>query len=44
VRDGRIDLSPMLTHRFPLDEWREAFTTIARQHHTGAIKVAFDFR
>ena len=24
--DGRIDLSGMLTHRFRLDEWRDAFT------------------
>ncbi len=42
--DGRIDLSGMLTHRFRLDEWRQAFTTIVRQGDTGAIKVAFDFR
>jgi threonine dehydrogenase-like Zn-dependent dehydrogenase len=44
VRDGRVDVSKMLTHTFRLDRWREAFTTIARQHETGAIKVAFDFR
>lgn len=44
VRDGRVDLSPMLTHTFRLDEWRAAFTTLARQDRTGAIKVAFDFR
>ena len=44
LRDGRIDLSGMLTHRFRLDEWRGAFTTIVRQNETGAIKVAFDFR
>ncbi|MCU0312154.1 MAG: alcohol dehydrogenase catalytic domain-containing protein [Acidimicrobiales bacterium] len=41
---GRIDLSGMLTHRFRLEEWREAFTTIVDQGRTGAIKVAFDFR
>jgi threonine dehydrogenase-like Zn-dependent dehydrogenase len=44
VRDGRIDISPMLTHTFRLDEWRSAFTTLARQSETGAIKVAFDYR
>jgi len=44
VRDGRVDIAPMLTHTFRLDEWREAFTTIARQEETGAIKVAFDYR
>lgn len=44
VRDGRVDISPMLTHTFPLEEWRQAFTTLARQESTGAIKVAFDYR
>lgn len=44
LRAGRIDLSGLLTHRFRLDEWREAFTTIVDQGDTGAIKVAFDFR
>jgi threonine dehydrogenase-like Zn-dependent dehydrogenase len=41
---GRIDVSAMLTHTFRLEQWREAFTTLATQHRTGAIKVAFDFR
>jgi threonine dehydrogenase-like Zn-dependent dehydrogenase len=44
LTDGRIDLTGMLTHRFRLEKWREAFTTIVRQGETGAIKVAFDFR
>lgn len=44
VRDGRVDLTGMLTHTFGLEQWREAFTTIVNQGETGAIKVAFDFR
>ena len=44
VREGRVDISPMLTHTFRLDAWRDAFTTLARQDETGAIKVAFDYR
>jgi threonine dehydrogenase-like Zn-dependent dehydrogenase len=44
VQAGRVDVSAMLTHTFRLDEWRDAFETLARQHDTGAIKVAFDFR
>jgi threonine dehydrogenase-like Zn-dependent dehydrogenase len=44
LSDGRIDLSGMLTHRFRLDQWREAFSTLVHQDETGAIKVAFDFR
>ena len=42
--DGRLDLTGMLTHRFALSDWREAFTTIIDQGTTGAIKVAFDYR
>ncbi len=44
VSDGRIDLSGMLTHTFRLSEWRDAFTALATQDDSGAIKVAFDFR
>ncbi len=44
VAHGRVDLTGMLTHRFDLDDWRDAFTAIATQGETGAIKVAFDFR
>jgi threonine dehydrogenase-like Zn-dependent dehydrogenase len=44
VQDGRIDLTGMLTHTFRLDQWREAFTALATQEETGAVKVAFDFR
>jgi threonine dehydrogenase-like Zn-dependent dehydrogenase len=44
VREGRVDLSGMLTHTFPLERWRDAFTTLIDQGETGAIKVAFDLR
>jgi threonine dehydrogenase-like Zn-dependent dehydrogenase len=44
VADGRIDLGGMLTHTFRLEEWRDAFATIATQGDTGAIKVAIDQR
>ena len=44
VSSGRVDLTGMLTHTFTLDDWRDAFATIATQDDTGAIKVAFDFR
>jgi threonine dehydrogenase-like Zn-dependent dehydrogenase len=43
VAAGRIDLNGMLTHTFPLDAWRDAFTALATQDQSGAIKVAFDF-
>jgi threonine dehydrogenase-like Zn-dependent dehydrogenase len=41
---GRIDLSGMLTHTYPLDDWRDAFVALATQEESGAIKVAFDPR
>jgi threonine dehydrogenase-like Zn-dependent dehydrogenase len=44
VVDGRVDLSPMLTHTFRLEHWREAFLAIANQGDSGAVKVAIDFR
>ena len=44
VTADRIDLSAMLTHTFPLDEWRAAFDALATQGTSGAIKVAFDHR
>ncbi|MCU1459284.1 MAG: (R,R)-butanediol dehydrogenase [Actinomycetia bacterium] len=44
VESGTVDLTGMLTHTFGLDNWRDAFNTIATQGDTGAIKVAFDYR
>jgi len=41
---GKVDLAGMLTHTFRLEQWREAFTVLAQQESSGAIKVAFDFR
>jgi threonine dehydrogenase-like Zn-dependent dehydrogenase len=42
VRDGRIDLTGMLTHVFPLTRWRDAFCAIADQERSRSIKVAID--
>ncbi len=44
VGGGRIDLQPMLTHTFGLQEWRDAFLAIADQGRSGAVKVAIDQR
>jgi threonine dehydrogenase-like Zn-dependent dehydrogenase len=44
VVDGRIDLRPMLTHSFRLEQWRDAFLAIANQGDSGAVKVAIDQR
>jgi threonine dehydrogenase-like Zn-dependent dehydrogenase len=44
VETGRVDLTGMLTHTFPLGDWYDAFTALATQDGSGAIKVAFDQR
>jgi threonine dehydrogenase-like Zn-dependent dehydrogenase len=44
VQAGRVDLAGMLTHVFRIEQWRQAFTALATQQDSGAIKVAFDFR
>ncbi|HEX4245819.1 MAG TPA: alcohol dehydrogenase catalytic domain-containing protein [Acidimicrobiales bacterium] len=41
VEAGRVDLSGMLTHQFPLDHWRDALRALATQDQSGAVKVAF---
>jgi threonine dehydrogenase-like Zn-dependent dehydrogenase len=38
VAEG-LDLTPMITHRFHLSEWKRAISTIARVKRTGAVKV-----
>nr|WP_313864608.1 hypothetical protein [Mycobacterium sp.] len=44
VAAGRVDLRPMLTHTFGLEQWRDAFLAIANQGESGAVKVAIDQR
>ena len=40
----QIDVTPIITHRFALDDYKEAFRTTHNQGETGAVKVLFDFR
>jgi alcohol dehydrogenase len=39
IESGRVDLSPMVTHRFPLDRIEEAYDLFAHQRD-GVLKVA----
>lgn len=42
VRQGRLRLSPLLTHRFPVERAQEAFT-LAERKAEGAVRVAVVF-
>jgi threonine dehydrogenase-like Zn-dependent dehydrogenase len=42
VLAGRVDLTGMLTHRFPLDHWHAALRALSAQEESGAVKVAFE--
>jgi threonine dehydrogenase-like Zn-dependent dehydrogenase len=37
-----LDLSPIVTHRFPLARWREAFQALIGRRTSGAIKVVLE--
>lgn len=39
---GRLNCAGLLTHRFPLDEYREAFLTAIDKRTYRSVKVAFD--
>jgi threonine dehydrogenase-like Zn-dependent dehydrogenase len=41
VRADRIDLTGMVTHRFPLEGWWEALKTLARPETSGVLKATF---
>jgi threonine dehydrogenase-like Zn-dependent dehydrogenase len=43
VASGRIDVTPILTHRFPLDRYRDAFLACGDQGRSGAVKVLFEY-
>ncbi len=42
IRSRRIDVTPIITHRFSLEAYRDAFMTCYAQGEHGAIKVLFD--
>ncbi len=41
VESGRIDITSMLTHRFPLEDWWGALNALARPGSSGVLKAAF---
>ncbi len=43
VSQGALDLSPLLTHRFRVEQYREAFLALKSKSRYKAIKAVFDF-
>jgi threonine dehydrogenase-like Zn-dependent dehydrogenase len=44
LRSHGIDVSAILTHRFTLDDYREALLASVDQGKSGAVKTVFDYR
>jgi threonine dehydrogenase-like Zn-dependent dehydrogenase len=42
IRERKIDVTPIITHRFSLDDYRDAFLTTHSQGEHEAVKVLFD--
>jgi L-iditol 2-dehydrogenase len=42
LQQRRLDLSGLLTHRFRIEQYREAFAVLTDRRRSGAIKVAFE--
>jgi threonine dehydrogenase-like Zn-dependent dehydrogenase len=43
IRERKIDVTPIITHRFALDDYKEAFLYCHNQGEHGAVKVLFEF-
>ena len=41
IADG-MDLTPVITHRFPLERWQEAVLAVKDSRHSGAVKVLLE--
>ncbi|TMW70960.1 zinc-dependent alcohol dehydrogenase [Alteribacter natronophilus] len=42
MKEGRVDLSPLITHQYPLHEYRQAFQTVLSKKSKNVLKVVFD--
>lgn len=42
MSEGKIDLSSLVTHRFPLEQYKKALTAAIRKRHQTVMKVVFE--
>ncbi len=43
IAEGKVNLAPLVTHRFRLEEYRRALATVAGKGQSGVIKAVFAF-
>ena len=43
METGQADLSKLITHKYRLEDFKQAFSILGKKKREGAIKVAFDF-
>jgi len=43
IRTRRLDVTPIITHRYRLESYRDAFMTCYDQGKSGAVKVVFEY-
>jgi threonine dehydrogenase-like Zn-dependent dehydrogenase len=43
IRERRVDVTPIISHRFRLEQYKDAFLATHNQGESGAVKVLFDF-
>ncbi|MDT8859646.1 alcohol dehydrogenase catalytic domain-containing protein [Alkalihalobacillus sp. MEB130] len=41
MKRGKVDLSPLITHQYPLHDYKVAFNTITKRNSESALKVVF---
>ena len=44
MAEKKVDLGRLVTHRFALDDYSEAFATVTSKGNSGVVKAVFDFR
>lgn len=42
MADGKLNLSPLITHRFPLDQYKTALATAMNKRRGATMKVVFE--
>ncbi|MCP4764051.1 MAG: zinc-binding dehydrogenase, partial [archaeon] len=43
LAEKKIDTTPLVTHKFSLEQYQDAFNVMANKKESNAIKIVFDF-